>query len=103
MCLKLVRKHTKLVVIIGLVSRRRRKKKKYLKHLSKLSAAEASCMASTAAICADSLCLRSSCNRHGQKSMPIQNLKYSVAQRLIFRTIAEAISIVSMDFSKYLS
>uniref|UniRef100_A0A0A9H0J6 Uncharacterized protein n=1 Tax=Arundo donax TaxID=35708 RepID=A0A0A9H0J6_ARUDO len=31
-----------------------------LKHLSKLSAAEASCMASTAAICADSLYFRSS-------------------------------------------
>jgi len=56
MYLELVRKHTKLVMIAGLVSRR----KKYLKHLSKLSAAEASCMASTAAICADSLYLRSS-------------------------------------------
>jgi hypothetical protein len=59
MCLELVRKHTKLVITIGLVSGR----KKYLKHLSKLSAAEASCMASAAAICADSLYLRSSCHR----------------------------------------
>jgi hypothetical protein len=44
--------------------------KRYLKHLSKLSAAEASCMASTAATCADSLYFRSSCDRNMPQSIP---------------------------------
>jgi hypothetical protein len=71
----------KIAMIAGFVSRR----KKYLKHLSKLSAAEASCMASTAAICADSLYLRSSCHRINM----VCQFKIQTRSNAIFHTIVQ--------------
>jgi len=52
--------------------------KNYLKHRRRLSAAEASCMASTAAICAASLYFRSSYDNKHLIKHQVNNWKHSL-------------------------